>query len=173
MAHLIPDSEVERLSSLAGVSWKNAQHPHGEFNIKLHDLIEESWQHCFPIWRKYGRVNDLSYKIRVPSYCPSFANIIGHQFVETHYKDYAYLINLLETMPINSYEYLCAYDLLEMIADEFYSRDEDIPTAILAINLPIPHVVHQEKGWDKRFDGLASIGKFIHKSCLISFGDEA
>jgi hypothetical protein len=176
MPHLISDDQIERLSSLGGVSFDEFKHQlekvNPKINNRLHDLVEVSWQNCFPVWLEFGRVRDLSHGYRVPYYFPAYAKYLGDQFVEIHYEDYAYLINLLKAMPINSYEYLCAYDLLEMIADKFYEIGESVPEEIYAIDLPIPPVVCCEKGWDNRFCGLESIGRFIYQSCLISYGEE-
>ena len=176
MPHLIPDSEIERLSSLSGVSLDEFKHQLEKVNTKIsdrfNDSVEASWQDCFPVWLEFGRVSDLSHRIRVPYYFSSCGKQLGNQFAEVHREDYAYLINLLRAMPINSYEYLCAYDLLEMIAYEFYGIDQSVPEEIYGIDLPVPPVVHCEKGWHDQFRGLESIGRFIYQSCLIEYGDD-
>jgi hypothetical protein len=176
MPHLIPDNEIERLSILSGVLFDEFKRQIAEIDTniieRLHDSVEASWQDCLPIWIAFGRVSDLSHRIRAPYYFPSSAKRLGNQFAEVHCKDYAYLINLLREMPTNSYEYLCAYDLLEMIAYEFYEMDRSILDEIFAIDLSVPPVVLREKGWDEQFHGLESIGKFIHQSCLIEYGED-
>lgn len=175
MPHLIPDNAIERLSKLRGVSLdeykRQLEQVDTKISDRLHDSVEASWQDCFPIWLEFGRVNDLSYRIPVPYYFPSYAQMLGARFAEVHRDDYAYLINLLRTVPIKSYEYLCAYDLLETITYEFYRVNQPVPKEIYGIDLPVPLVVYREKGWNNRFCGLESIGSFIHLSYSIEYGD--
>jgi hypothetical protein len=179
MAHLIPENEIERLSSLCGVSFEEYKlviDQLAQLNPTMlepiYDSVETAWQICFPVWREFGRVQDLSHCIRTPHYYPSYAQYLGEQFVEVHREDFAYLLNLLTTMPINSYEYLCAYDLLEMTAGEFCRINQPVPEAIYEADRPVPPVIYREKAWDKSFHGLESIGRFIRQSCLISDGDD-
>jgi hypothetical protein len=121
--------------------------------------VRRDWEACLPAWLEQGRVRDLSPSIRVPRYLPTFAKALGDAFVERHWRDYPFLLGLLDRHPFDSIEYLCACDLLEGVVHEFASRELAIPEAIFAAQGPLPPVIRRELPWDQR--QLDSVGQSL------------
>ncbi len=81
------DAEIERLSTLSGVSdfddWQR-QTADSEARIDTHLTgdVRDAWGSCLPIWASLERANDLSRRIRVPKYWPSFATLLAREFAD-------------------------------------------------------------------------------------------
>jgi hypothetical protein len=160
-SHPIAEADVGRLAGLAGVRDPEEWKSHIEARSRIPELVagdvRRNWEACLPAWLEQGRVRDLSPSIRVPRYFPSFAKVLGDAFVERHWRDYPFLLGLLERHPFDSIEYLCACDLLEGVVHEFASRDLAMPEAIVAAQGPLPPVIRRELPWDER--QLESVGQ--------------
>lgn len=177
MPHLISEDAIDRLSTLCGVTdfddWKRQlENADDRIRAQLHGSVDDAWHACIPTWIELGRVNDFSRAVRAPKYWPSYANRLGRAFAKTYRNDYQFLIDTLGAMPRNSHEYLCAYDLLEMIVFEFYDADLSVPEPLFAIDLPVPPVVRVETDCDDRYSGFDTIGVFLHRLCLVDYGDD-
>ena len=177
MVHIIPKHEIYRLSRIRGIinfdAWKlQLEDAEARIDTQLKELVEEAWYACLPTWLELGRVNDLAPVLRTPKYWQSYATKLGYAFVERYRNDYQFLIDMLNVMPSNSYEYLCAYDLLEMIPFEFYTLDLPIPNQLFSLELPAPSVVLKQLSWNKRYFGLTSIGEFIRLSHVIEYVED-
>ena len=177
MPHQIPEDEIYRLSTLRGVTdldeWqRQLENSEERIRVQLHSSVDDAWRACLPTWIEVGRVKDLSRSVRVPKYWPSYANQLGRAFAEIYCDDYQFVIDMVGTLPPDSYEYLCAYDLLELIVSEFYGCELPVPKQLFAIDLPAPSVVRVETEDDHRYSELVSIGEFLHLSCLIEYGDD-
>jgi hypothetical protein len=162
-SHPIVEADIGRLATLAGVTDPAEWGRHIEAESRIPGLVagdvRRSWEACLPTWLEQGRIRDLSRAVRVPMYRPSFAKTLGDAFVERHWQDYPFLLELLERHPFDSVEYLCAYDLLEGVVHEFASRDLVIPDAVLAAKGPLPPVIRRELPWDER--QLDEVGRGI------------
>jgi hypothetical protein len=178
MSYLIPENEIHHLASLVGIAHekhsqriKQANEIEKHIIFQISNSVEFTWDKCFPTWHEFGRVQSLSPCKRVTRYSPSYATVIGLEFAAVYRDKYAFIINILDKMPFNSYEYLCAYDLLEMIAVEFWRIDQLVPEQIFDINLPVPPVIKEEVGGKEQYLSLETVGQFLHQSFLIEYGD--
>lgn len=168
MTHLIDSSAVERLARLSGVldfdEWKRQLVDQGNrINQRLDGTVAVAWTKCLPTWLELGRVRDLSLAIRVPKYSPSFANTLGMAFAEEFRDDAAFMIEILETCPADSHEYLCAVDLLEFIACDVEPLPRGIAKTLFEIGQPLPRVVQLEIANDNRYDGITTVGEYLKR----------
>jgi hypothetical protein len=153
------DKEQKRLAFLAGVSefddWKRQlQGAEDRISLQVSGSVHIAWNACLPAWRELGRVNDLSRAVRVPKYWPHYATTLGRRFAKTFRNEYEFLIQVMESSPSASTEYLCAFDLLVYIVYEFWAADTQIPEKIFQLNLPIPPVIELEIGGCNEFENL-------------------
>jgi hypothetical protein len=149
MSHLIPAADVERLASLTGL------HDLEEFGRQLDgaenraaDLlagdVQTAWEACLPFWIEQGRVRDLSRRVRVPKYWPSFANQLGSAFVSKFPAETAFMLQVFSTEPAESIEALCAYELLELMVQSLAADGLAVPHELLTSELPMPPVIRRE-----------------------------
>jgi hypothetical protein len=177
MPHLIPKEAIQHLATLRGVTdfddWKRQLDGADErIDALLQGPVADAWRSCFPIWLALGRVNDFSRAIHTPKYWPTFANHLGHAFAEVYQDQYGFLVNLLSEMPVESSEYLCAYDLLEMIVSGNSSLRIPVPDELFAIDLPVPPVVTAELQHDARYSRETNVGNLFRRMCQNEFSDE-
>jgi hypothetical protein len=177
MPHPIPEDAIDRLATLRGVTdfdqWKRQlENADERIQAQLAGSVDDAWQACLPSWIEIGRVNDCSRAVRAPHYMPFYANRLGRAFAETFRDDYQFLIDVLGAMPVDSHEYLCAFDLLEMMASEFCCARLPVPEPLFAIALPVPPVVRVETACDERYNDLETIGAFLQRACLIDWGED-
>ncbi len=148
MKSLSRNSEINPLICQAGVRYSQSKHQLENANERVQEYlngsVEEDWQNSFPIWQKLGRIKDLSKSLRVPKYFPSFACFLGQAFVQKHWQSYSYIVQILYQYAPDSTEALCAYDLLELMIDEFWSKDLPVPEELFAISFPISPVIQEE-----------------------------
>jgi hypothetical protein len=174
MAHLIIDpDEIQRLARISSI--KNPQEYRSQFNnaterlaAQLRGSVAESWNMCFPTWLdSLGRVKDLACGVRKMTYVPSYATVLGREFVQAYSKDYRFLIDLLFEMPVNSHEYLCACDLLEMMVEEFHIINKNSKLEELyRIDRLMPPVIILEFSCDLNYDCLTLVGEFLRQVAL-------
>jgi hypothetical protein len=173
-SHPIAEADVGRLARLVGVTDAGEWRRHIEAESRIPGLVagdvRRSWAACLPAWLEQGRVRDLSRAVRVPKYWPSFAKALGDAFVERYWRDYPFLLGLLERHPPDSVEYLCAYDLLEGVLHEFASRDLAVPEAIFAAKGPLPPVIRRELPWDER--QLDDVGRSLARLYAEDYGPD-
>ncbi|WP_442483564.1 hypothetical protein [Aeoliella sp. SH292] len=177
MYHPIEPTDIERLASLAGVAnfdeWKrHLENESQRISDQLKGSIDDAWANCLPVWLALGRVRDLSRSIRVPKYSPSYANTLGLHFADTFGQRFQFLIDVLHTSPVESHEYLCAFDLLDLIACSHFTSEIDTLPALFAIDLPIPRVVQLETSHIPRFANTSTVGEFLYRVHEDEFGDD-
>ena len=168
MPKRIESADAERLSRLSGVSsfdkWKRQLEEQNErIDGQLTGTIDEAWAKCLPIWLALGRVRDLSRRIRVPKYFPCYATQLGVAFVDRFWTQYPFIVDVLRSSPLDSHEYLCAFDLLDLIACDADESRMKMLDALFAIDLPIPSVVQLETAYDVRYAGLSTVGEFLRR----------
>jgi len=177
MPHIIPEHAVERLATLNGVpSFEQWQHELKGASTRIEEMVRGSFEHawlaCFPTWLDFGRVADRSRGVHEPLYQPSFANRLGWAFAKAYRDEYMMLVDMLDMMPPDSTECLCAFDLLEMVAKEFHWADEDVPEEIYASQSPLPPAVQRETRDDERYAHVDTAGQMLRQYHRDSFGDE-
>jgi hypothetical protein len=177
MPHLIPFAEIEHLATLDGVArldeWqRQLKDAEDRIRTQLRGSIRDAWDCCFPTRLDLGRVRDLSRAVRVPKYWPSYANLLGSAFTNTYRNECRFLIDLLHTMPVETHEYLCACDLLEIIAFDLAFDDDPSVNEIYALTCQIPTVLFIEVKNDARFSSVKTVGAFIRQSWRMEWGDD-
>ncbi len=123
--------------------------------------INVAWSNCFKVWRKFGRVQDFPHGENRPKYIRTLGKRLGQSFAKKYRDDYSFVISkLYEKDPI---AIICAYDILELIAWEFYSDKLALPGDFLLINLPIPEPARSEIKSAYQFSGFSgsTIGEFL------------
>lgn len=130
--------------------------------------IAESWSRCLPVWSESGRVEDKPHGVRRPIYIPSLGKELGYEFATRFRDQWEFLVPKLESS--SHLDRICAFDLLELIAWEYYTNCEDLPAAMEKIGSPIPEPalsdIHNEHFF-KDFTGQ-TVGQFL--PFLVSHG---
>lgn len=176
MAHVIANSEIERLAQLAGVvNFDDWQRQYVDSENKIALLISgdigQSWNACLPIWIEFGRVKDLSEAVRVPRYWPSFARNLGYAFAGRFQDQFEFLVKQLRQEPVNSYEYLFACDLLLFIVDEFSSRRGPVPAELFLLQEPLSPVIDRELAFEE--PKPQTVGEMLKRYCDRNYADQA
>ena len=131
--------------------------------IKQHftDSPIESWDLCFPVWKDYGRVNDFPHGIRYPSYFPSPPKVLGNEYASRFFRDHGHVLGKLKDSDPTAR--LCAFDLLESIAWEFFTHDEELPASLTEISATIPDTALQEIRSEYHFSDFGGdrVGEFL------------
>jgi len=175
----IPNDEFQRLIYIAGIEDFDDAKRQNSRSTEIPELLEgtigQAWQKCLPEWKAFGRVRDLSMCVRVPSYWPSFAHMLGVCFVERFRGDYEFLIHRLNDYPVDSSEYLCTTDLVQYMLWE-HAKDEssEIRERFFALTNSLPPVVQYECRGSKQYSDYAgSIGQFLRREFAIVSGVES
>jgi hypothetical protein len=132
-----------------------------DFDDYLNGTIDQAWNQCFKVWREAGRVEDFPHGQRRPMYSPSLGKRLGSRFAELHYTNPDLVIRKLFSS--DSIEVICAYDILELMAWEYYSWSLPLPDKLLNIDISIPEPAISEIRGDhffRDFQGVA-IGEFL------------
>jgi len=120
--------------------------------------IEKSWDNCIPLWKKQGRVEDYPRNTRRPKYKPSFEKQLGIYFAKSFKNEYLYVINKLKT--VDNVEYLCAFEILEFMCEEFINK---FPDDFIQIKYKLPKKIMEEISGDLDANGFIgeSIGELF------------
>ncbi|MHC4179111.1 MAG: hypothetical protein ACYSWU_16480 [Planctomycetota bacterium] len=110
------------------------------------------------LWREAGRIEDFPKGERRPRYFPTLGKRLGEAFAAKFREQYDFIIDRLSDP--DPTVVLCAYELLEAYAWEFYDH---LPPGIAAIDLPVPEPVATELQGDSRFKEYtgSTIGEFL------------
>jgi len=111
------------------------------FAPNLAGTVQESWARCLPVWSERGRVNDFPRAIRRTRYLPSFETLLGRQFVERFAREYAFLLERVQSA--SEFEALCAFDLLDFLVQDL-DEAKPLPDCLRQSALPLPEQVRQE-----------------------------
>ena len=177
MPHTMDNANVERLARLAGVQdfdeWRRQCEDQRD---RIHELLDGSiavaWSNCLPTWLALGRVRDLSRVVRVPRYWPSFANNLGVAFADAYRDDFGFLVEILHEMPVDSHEFLCAIDLLDLIVSNADSSEANMLAGLSAVDRPLPPVIRLETANDKSYAGISTVGQYLRRRHVIESGDD-
>lgn len=130
--------------------------------------VAGSWQRCYPVWRNAGRVNDRPHGVRFPRYIPSIGKRLGVEFASRFRDEWRTLIpELCSEDPIAR---VCAFDLLEDIAWDYYCNGDVLPEELTKIEIEIPEPAMgniRAEHLFKDFTGTA-VGEFL--SFMIAHG---
>jgi hypothetical protein len=178
MAHLIAADSIEKLATLSGVvrldDWKEQiENAEDRIRAQLSGSVSDAWQACLPSWLEVGRVDDCSRAVRTPHYWQSYASMLGRAFAEVFRKDHKFLVDMLSDMPVESHEYLCACDLLQLIAFDLGFDDRSAFEEICGLPYPIPSVLRRELEHDGRNGHATSVGDVIRQRWLDEYGEDA
>jgi hypothetical protein len=160
--------EFRRLAYIAGISdWDDAKMQAtrcSEMPSFLQGGINDAWNKCLPEWVASGRVRDLSLCVRVPKYWPSFSKFLGQAFVENFRADYQFLIDQLDCYSINSTEYLCVCDLVELMLHEYVYDPPAVRDRLFALHHALHPVIQFECKNSREYHGHSdSIGQFLRQ----------
>lgn len=123
--------------------------------------VAEAWARCLPLWSGRGRVNDFPRAIRFTRYTASFETMLGHRFAERFADDYPFLLGFVRSG--SEFEALCAFELLDFLAQHLWETSSPLPEPLRDCPLPLPEVVRCEAAADRiyRDHGLDTVGKLL------------
>jgi hypothetical protein len=127
-----------------------------------------SWQRCYPVWRDAGRVNDKPHGVRYPKYIPSIGKRLGAEFASRFRGDWRMLVPKLSSD--DPLVRVCAFDLLEEIAWDYYCNIDALPEGVAQIEAEIPEPAMSDIRAEhlfKEFTGTA-VGEFL--SFMVTHG---
>ena len=130
--------------------------------------IEEVWEVCYTVWEEFGRINDFPHGIKRPMYRPKRCKRLGQEFALKYKSDYRFVVEKLKSQdPITL---ICTFEVLELIAWEFYRVEEELPQELINIDISMPEPAASEIASDRLFKKLEgkTIGEFL--SFLIENG---
>lgn len=127
----------------------------------LRGIVAEAWDRCLPVWSAQGRVTDKPRGVRFTRYLPSFETTLGRCFVERFADDYAFLLDrFAHGSPVES---VCAFDLLDFLAQHLYETGAPLPDALRTCASPLPPHIRDEVAADWIYcdHGLDTAGKLL------------
>jgi hypothetical protein len=127
----------------------------------LGGTVQEAWARCLPVWSDRGRVNDLPRAIRFTRYSPSIETLLGRRFAERFVDDYPFLLDRVRSDSV--FESLCAFEVLDFLAQHLGETQSPLPDRLRDCNLPLPERVRREVAadWIYREHDLNTIGKLL------------
>jgi hypothetical protein len=92
---------------------------------------------------------------------PSFETLLGRNFAERFADDYPFLLDRLQSG--SEFESLCAFEILDFLAQHLCESQSPLPERLRSCALPLPEQVRREVAadWIYRDHGLDTIGKLL------------
>jgi hypothetical protein len=174
--HLIDPDQVFRLATLAGVprfeEWKRQLEGMDErTESQLRGAVGDAWNACLPTWLELGRVRDLSRAVRAPKYWPSYARELGTAYARKFESEWRFVLGILQSMPVESHEFLCACDLLEMMTCHYGFNDAEAREQIFRLELPLPQALQMELRNAGQFRHVRTIGDYFRQTWFEECGE--